>query len=157
MEAPLAYQHQGSTQTLREGLEEYREANPQLVDEREASSARIGRFFRAHDRCHVVFGLNTTIRHEAMADTWTIFGSDIPLREYTSFLGGPEVQGIFSELGWWTTITQSVASLPAAVAAWRHARRMTTPWPFWDNEAWLDEPLASIRAEHGIEVVPPRD
>lgn len=153
----LAYQVQSSVQTLREGLDEYRAANPHLVDERGASSPQIGRFFQAHDRCHVVFGLDTTIREEAMADTWTIFGSDIPLREYASYANSPEVKGILSELGWWKGIGQSVTSLPAAVMAWRRARRMTTPWPFWDNETWLDCPLASIRSEHGIELVPSPD
>lgn len=33
------------------------------------------------------------------------------------------------------------------------ARRMARPWPFWDNDRYLDVPLKKIREEFNIRLV----
>ena len=78
--ANLRYREQDSPLTHSEGVEEYRRSFPELIDARDVSEAARS-FFIAHDRCHVVFGLDTSLPQEGMADTWTLFGSDVPLRE----------------------------------------------------------------------------
>ena len=67
------YQDQDSPLTLREGLDEYRAANPALVDPA-ASTDKGAAFFASHDACHVVFGTTTAILDEATTDLWTFFG-----------------------------------------------------------------------------------
>lgn len=65
--------------TLREGLEEYYTGHPGLLqpDKMHADAAR---FFHAHDTCHVLFGLDTTLVDESLADLWTLFGTDVGFR-----------------------------------------------------------------------------
>ena len=35
----------------------------------------------------------------------------------------------------------------------RRTRRMTHKWPFQFPEAWLDQSVASLRAQHGISIL----
>ncbi len=151
--AALRYREQDSPLTLAEGIEEYERSFPELIDARDVSDAA-GAFFSAHDRCHVVFGLDTSLPQEGMADTWTIFGSDIPLRDYLAYLKQPEVSGLLAEIGYWKATVESVKAIPQLYRAYRHARHMTKKWPFWDNDTHLDRPIGEIRREFGIEVVP---
>lgn len=76
---PCHYQDPASEQTLREGYAEYVHANPELLDPDALGKA--GRFFRAHDYGHVLFGCDTSVIHEALMDTWTIFGTTAGWRE----------------------------------------------------------------------------
>ena len=151
----FAYQHADATMTLAEGLTEYRRAHPGLIDPG-GVEPDLGRFMRAHDRCHIVFGLDTSLRDEILADTWTLFGSDVSWREYTSYLGYPEINNVFAETGYWTVTVGTVRHLGDMFAAWRHARRQTAKWPFWESDARLDQPIQALRSEFGIELVPRR-
>jgi hypothetical protein len=75
------YQEQDSPMTLGEGLREYYAGHPGLVqpDQMDADAAP---FFRSHGTCHVLFGLDTTLVDESLADLWTIFGTDVGFRRY---------------------------------------------------------------------------
>lgn len=149
----LAYQNPDASLTLAEGVDEYRRAFPDLIDPGQVDEG-LGCFLRAHDRCHVLFGLDTSIRDEAMADTWTLFASDVSWKEYASYLRHPEVNNILAEAGYWTITVESVKHIGDMVAAWRHARRMKAKWPFWHNDDYLGLPVCEIRLEFGIVLVP---
>ena len=62
--------------TLCEGLREYYAGHPGLLqpDRMEADAAR---FFRSHDACHVLFGLDTTLVDEGLADLWTLLATNV--------------------------------------------------------------------------------
>ena len=149
----LAYQNPDATLTLAEGVAEYRRAFPDLIDTGQVDE-ELGRFLRAHDRCHVLFGLDTSIRDEAMADTWTLFATDVSWKEYGSYLRRPEVNNLFAEAGYWAITVESLKHIPDMVAAWRHARRMSAKWPFWHNEGYLERSVCEVRLEFGIVLVP---
>lgn len=149
------YQRQDSTLTLREGLEAYFAENPQLLDP-DTIEGKAAELFRCHDAVHVVFGTNTEIRQEAMTDTWSMFGTDIPWREFIAYLNEPAAIGVVNDIGWGTALWESVKAVPAVIEVVRRGRRMTKKWPWYGHEAYLDVPLASIREEFGIEVFQPR-
>ncbi|HLK26181.1 MAG TPA: hypothetical protein VKT30_16110, partial [Caulobacteraceae bacterium] len=66
------YQAQDSQQTLAEGLAEYYAANGARVAAPASLPAESRALFRNHDVCHVVFGLDTTLEDEGMADVRTL-------------------------------------------------------------------------------------
>lgn len=82
----LAFQHQQSSQTLADGIDEYRAANPQLADPREmAPDAQ--HFFRCHDAVHVVYGCGTSLDDEAVGKIASMLGTTAGLgvlRGYSS-------------------------------------------------------------------------
>lgn len=155
------YQQQDCALTLREGLDEYRRANPELIDPDELSSnehmGELGRFFAAHDACHVLFGLDTSLPDEALADTWTLCGTDARLDELLSYFKSPEHRKVLTdllrEIGWWRVTVQSVATIPRAFRAWWRSRSMTKRWALHEWPDHLDTPLAELRAAYNIRLV----
>jgi ubiquinone biosynthesis protein Coq4 len=146
------YQRQGATLTLRQGLAQYRQANPQLVSE-ESASPEAARFFRSHDLCHVVFGLDTSLEQEVLADAWTFLGVDIRARDYIRYVELPEVKAVALEAGYGRAIRVFLKQLPVIARVWRAARRMKRKWPWSGHEGYYDRPLDEIRDELGIRLV----
>jgi hypothetical protein len=146
------YTRQDSSQTLREGLAEYRACNPGLLDP-EGMDAGAAALFRQHDAAHVVFGCDTTVRGETLVDTWTIFGSSIGLRGYLGYFELPQVNRVFSEAGYGRIATTMMRCLPdLARVIWR-SRRLSAKWPWREYEQHLDRPLRDIRADFNVQVV----
>ena len=153
---PRAYQQPHASITLREGLREYAESFPELIDPDDAAQAgtpAAAELFRCHDVVHVVFGTDTSFRQEVMTDTWTFFGTDVRLRTVVGYMREPAMKELLRELGWRRLIDESLRAIPAMLEVRRRSRRMTKKWPWHDHEPWLDVPLATIRREFGIEIV----
>lgn len=148
----LAYMRPDATMTLREGLEEYYTTIEGLITE-ENAPAEVAELFRFHDTCHVVFGCDTSLHGEALADTWSIFGSTVTLKTYQRYLQLTETQSVFKSMTMADIVSmlgETTTSMP--VAFWR-AMHMTHKWPFRDHEQYLDRSLKEIRDEFGIQVV----
>ncbi len=151
--APKRYQDQDSTMTLREGFEEFRSGFEGLVTEDKMQSDKAKDMFLHHDRCHVIFGCDTTPGNEAMVDTWSIFGTDVSVKAYAEYSKLPEVQGILKETGFMRMLLESMKASPKAFEAFMHARAMHRKWPFFGGEEYLDTPLKQIREQFGIKLV----
>lgn len=136
--------------TLGEGLAEFTASNPGLIP---ADDPEIRELVRAHDACHVLFGLTTSIEDEALADTWTVFGTNVTLRQYSEYLKHEQFTGLIKEIGWRRTITGSLRALPRALRAIRRARKMPEKWPFYDYARFLDTPIAALRSRFGVQPV----
>ena len=150
----LAYLDPACTLTLREGLAEYRSSIPGLLQQ-EDLSPHAQELFARHDIAHVVFGCDTSIRQEAMIDTWTLFGSDVGVRAYLDYLKVDEAIDILRDTGWLRVAYETVASLPDVIRVYRRARKMHKRWPWAEHENYLDMRLVDIREELGIEVLRP--
>lgn len=135
--------------TLGEGLAEFAAANPGLI--LPEGDPELRELVLAHDSCHVIFGLGTSLEDEALADTWTLFGSDVTLKQYSQYLKRPEFTGLIKDLGAWQILVGTVRSLPRAVRAIYRARRMKARWPFFAYASYLDVPIASLRQRFGIQ------
>src|SRR5215469_15871298 len=98
--ARFEYQRQDSTLTLAAGLDEYYRGHPALIRP-EAISPESAELFRPHDICHVIFGLDTTMVDEAMADLRTLLGTDVGLRRYLHYVRtNKEAKQIFEQIGY---------------------------------------------------------
>lgn len=141
------YQEPDAKITLRQGLAEYYAEHPGLFrpDQLSKDSAR---FFRAHDIAHVIFGLDTTLRDEALADVWTIFGTDVGLRRYARYIRtNPEAKMLMKQIGLARTVFISLQILPQLPSVWFRARRMSRKWVWDNNEDFMGVPLREIRTE----------
>ncbi|HET6612490.1 MAG TPA: hypothetical protein VFG83_10885 [Kofleriaceae bacterium] len=148
-----AYQDPAARMTLGEGLEEYYASIPGLINERDASSPEAAALFHGHDRCHVVFGCDTSYVGESMVDTWTLFGSDVGTRRYLAYARTPEVKAIFRDIGRARSAWIFIASSPRLLRVIARARAMTQKWPFDRADEHLDRPLDELRAELGIRII----
>jgi len=146
------YVEQDSPQTLAEAIAEYYDRNPTLLDPADMPPDA-AELFRQHDAGHVVFGCDTSLRGEALIDTWTILGSTAGLRGYLRYFAYPQVNQIFAETGYGRIAVESVRCLPDMVRVWRRSRRMSSRWPWSDYGRYLDRSLSDIRREFAIRVV----
>ena len=150
----LRYQEQDSTETLREGLAEYYAANSGIVIRPADLPAESSALFRSHDLCHVIFGLDTSLGDEALADARTLFSCDVGVKRYARYLAADKTaKALFKELGYAKSIWVTLRSLPRIVRAGVEALRMTKRWPWAPPEDYLDRPLGELRREFGIRLL----
>lgn len=133
--------------TLAEGLAELAATNPGLIA---SDDPELRELVRAHDACHVLFGLTTTLEDEALADTWTLCGSTVTLKQYSQYLKHEEFTKLFHEIGMWKLLGSMLRSLPpVARVIWR-ARKMSAKWPFFEYAQFLDTPIVTLRRRFNI-------
>ncbi len=141
-----------STQTLRDGLDEYYAVNSGLLDP-DGLESEVAEAFRRHDIGHVVFGCDTSLRGEALIDTWTIFGASVGLRGYLQYFRYPQVNQIFAEAGYLRITLESLRCLPDLLRVIARSRRQRAKWPWDGYESQLDRELCEIRREFNIRPV----
>jgi hypothetical protein len=147
----LNYQEQDSPLTLAEGLEEYYAANVGVVARPRDLPPESFALFRSHDLCHVIFGLDTTLDDEAMADTRTLLSCDVGIRRYSAYLmQDKQAQALFKEIGYLKSIWVTVLVAPRICRAVREAWRMKKRWPWVPPQSYQTRPLADLREEFGI-------
>ena len=144
------YLDPGCPLTLAEGLAEFCAANPGLIP---ADDPQIRELVRAHDACHVLFGLTTSLEDEALADTWTVFGTSVTLKQYSAYLKHEQFTALLREVGAWALLKGTLRSVPRMLRAIRRARAMPEKWPFFDYARFLDTPIAALRRRFGVRPV----
>ena len=148
------YQAQESGQTLAEGLAEYYARNRGRVLPPRSLPPASAALFRSHDICHVIFGLDTTLSDEAMADTRTLLSCDVGWKRYAKYIASdPQAQAIFKQLGYLTALWGTIRTVPRMITAIIEASRMKKPWPWDPPEHFLGRSLNDLRREFGIRVV----
>jgi hypothetical protein len=147
------YQRQDSTLTLAAALDEYYRGHPGLIRP-DAIPPESAALFRHHDICHVIFGLDTTIVDEAMADLRTVLSTDVGVGRYLCYLRtNKEAQQIFEEVGYLRALGATVRAIPRFSRALVQALRSRRRWPWEAPEHYFHKPLGSLRAAYGIRVV----
>lgn len=138
--------------TLAEGLAEYRLRHPARNLEG-AMPPRAAQIFHAHDLCQVVFGCDTTVEQDAMADAWTLFGTDAGMWALMQYRRLPAAR---ANPGMLRFLLDTTRALPRLQRVARHARGMRRKWPFLGGRAYEHWPLDRIRASFGIRLIPDR-
>lgn len=149
-----AYQAQDSQQTLTEGLAEYYAVNGARVSPPPSLPLESRALFRSHDICHVIFGLDTTLADEGMADVRTLLSCDVGWRRYGRYMtSDPAAKAIFKELGYARAVWATVIIIPRMFRAILETWRMSKPWPWLPPDDYFGRTLAELRREHGIRLI----
>ncbi|HWD50726.1 MAG TPA: hypothetical protein VG309_12415 [Rhizomicrobium sp.] len=150
----LLYQTQNSHQTLSEGLAEYYRSNGERVLPPSSLAPESAALFRSHDICHVIFGLDTTLADEAMADTRIMFSCDVGAARYAQYLAtNKDARTIFKEVGYGAALLATVKTFPRLLRAFVESKRQKNKWPWIPPKDFEQRTLAELRFEYGIRVV----
>ena len=136
--------------TLREALKAFRDRED-LSEKTDKARPEARLHMDRHDTAHVVLGLNTSLRQEALVDLWTIFGTDARWQDMTAYLRLAEEMEIIRQIGWvgmTVSTLRAVWDMPGVVYHTRHQKRK---WPWRDYHELLDEPIAALRLSYGIQ------
>lgn len=148
------YQRAETTMSMREGLDEYYRVNPGLSVPATIGDPKSRAYFHNHDCTHVVFGTHTGPLDEGVNDLFTLWGVDLRYRDYiTGFLATDEskeiVKSYFTVGLLVRVLWQTLRLLPRVR---RTCKAMSKRWPWTPPDAYLDRPLAELRAEFCIEL-----
>jgi hypothetical protein len=147
------YQDPGCPLTLREGLQEYFAGHSGLLKP-DSADVQTAKFFHSHDACHVLFGLDTTLQDEGLADLWTVFGTNFGLRRYASYLcTDAAARQIVKDIGLLQTIATALRLLPLVARVFLRSQKMKEKWRWGDEERYLDCPLVELRHEFNIDIL----
>ncbi|MBV9387257.1 MAG: hypothetical protein JOZ78_12610 [Chroococcidiopsidaceae cyanobacterium CP_BM_ER_R8_30] len=154
----LHYTNSNSTQTLRQGLEEYYAANPHVSDPRKLP-LEFAKILLAHDVSHVIYGCDTGMYDELKILPLTWWTSNYKFRDHLRTLKNPTIspaiKAMYNDLVKERGVIWLYASilfvlpqlLPELVSMWLMNRQRERFVPFLDFEPLLDRSLLEIRQE----------
>ena len=151
------YTDRNSTQTLREGLEEYYAANPK-VTQPDTMPPDFAKILLAHDVSHVILGCDTNMYDELKLLPLTFWTSDFKFRDYLKHRQNPAVDVMYQDMIKQHGILWLYSSiflvlprlLPEIVVIWFKTRKYRKYYPFFDYQPLLEQSLLSIRQEFGL-------
>jgi hypothetical protein len=155
------YTSKNSTQTLREGLEEYYAANPSITDPRELPQ-EFAKILLAHDVSHVVYGCDTDMYDELKILPLGFWTSDFKFRDYINTNKDPKIKpaidvmydDLIEKHGvlWLYSSIFFVLPLllPEFIFMWFKTRGKRNYYPFLDYDSLLDIPLLEIRKKFDL-------
>lgn len=152
------YTDKNSTQTVREGLEEYYALNPNVTDPRELPR-EFARILLSHDVAHVVYGCDTGMYDELKLLPLTWWTSNYKFSDHLRTIKDPTISSairimyddLIKEHGaiWlYTSILFVIPQLlPELISMRLKSRRRKRFVPFLDFEPLLECSLLDIRQE----------
>ncbi|NER20497.1 MAG: hypothetical protein F6J96_07210 [Symploca sp. SIO1C2] len=155
------YTDKNSTQTLRQGLEEYYAVNPNITDPRKLSP-EFAKILLAHDISHVVLGCETNMYDEIKLLPLGFWTSDFKFKDYISTRRDPVIRPAIDimyddlvkqhGLLWLYSSILFVLPrlLPEIVVIWLKTRSQRKYYPFLNYESLLDCSLWEIRQEFDL-------
>ncbi len=149
----LPYLKQDCELTLNEGLKMHYSVNPTFRE-----NTRKAPVFYNHDLAHVLFGLDTSIEHEAIVDFRCMFSTNWGVKKYTvDYFKDPEsikiIKNIMKEIGYFKSILGGLKSLPKMIKVVFDSKNMFKKWEINPNERLLNTKLSDLRKEYNIKVI----
>lgn len=152
----LKYLNQESSQTLRQAIQELRQAEGFEGDASEYVSSDLLEDIELHDVIHTVFACPTNLRGEILAHVWSVFGTTLEIKQMHRVNRHSDHKAVLRQIGHARLFKTWLRSLPnILVVAWR-ASRMKQRWPATSFQQFLDTPLFAIRATFNIKVLDSR-
>lgn len=152
------YTDKNSTQTLRQGLEEYYAVNPNVTDPQKLP-LEFAKILLAHDVSHVVYGCDTGMYDELKILPLTWWTSNYKFRDHLRTLQdptiSPAIKVMYDDLVKAHGVIWLYCSiffvlpqlLPELISMWHQSRQRKRFVPFLDFEPLLDCSLLEIRQE----------
>ena len=149
----LPYLKQDCDLTLKEGLELHYRVNPSFK-----KNVNLVPAFYNHDIVHVLFGLDTSIPNESLADSRCIFSTNWGLKKYFSdYFNNPNavkiVKNIFKEHGYIKSIFSSLTCIPKVLRVYTDSKRMYKKWELDPNDDLLNTKLSDLRNKYNITII----
>ena len=151
------YTDKRSTQTLREGLEEYYAVNPE-VTQPNTMPPDFAKILLAHDVSHVILGCDTNMYDELKLLPLTFWTSDFKFRDYLKHRQNPAVDVMYQDMIKQHGVLWLYGSiflvlprlLPELVVIWLKTRQNREYYPFFDYQPLLERSLLDIRSCFGL-------
>jgi hypothetical protein len=154
---PAEYECRESTQTLRQGLQEFYALNPQITAP-DSQPVEFAEILRAHDVGHVIFGCNADMYDELKLLPLFWWTTECTFSTYLTMKDSPVVDVMYADmiqergsLWLFASILRTLPRLlPELAIIWLKTRNWRKRLPFLDYQHLLDRELDSIRSEYDL-------
>lgn len=151
------YASKNSTQTLREGLEEYYALNPHLTSP-DTQPPEFAKVLLAHDVGHVIYGCDTGMYDELKILPLFWWTSECTFRRFREMRNTPAVDIMYNDMirekgALWlygAILRVFPALVPKLISIWFKTRNREKRVPFLDFHPLLDRSLLDIRQEFDL-------
>lgn len=151
------YMSKDSTQTLREGLDEYYKLNPHLTPPNTQPS-EFARILLAHDAGHVIYGCDTGMYDELKILPLFWWTSECTFQRFREMRNTPAVDVMYDDMIrdkgilwlYREVIKVLPALIPKLISIWFKTRKRHNRVPFLEFEPLLDRSLLKIRQEFDL-------
>lgn len=151
------YTNKNSTQTLRQGLEEYYAVNSDLTHP-STQPEDFAKILFAHDASHVIYGCDTDMYDELKILPLTFWTSDFKFRDWLRERKNPAVDVMYADLIkrhgviwlYSAILYELTRCLPEMISMWLKTRKRQRFVPFLDFKPLLDRSLLEIRQEFDL-------
>ncbi|WP_445633281.1 Coenzyme Q (Ubiquinone) biosynthesis protein Coq4 [Nostoc sp. DSM 114161] len=151
------YTNKNSSQTLRQGLEEYYAVNLHITHP-STQPEDFAKILLAHDTSHVIYGCDTNMYDELKLLPLTFWTSDFKFRDWLRERQNPSVNVMYEDMIQRDGVIRLYSSIffelvrlvPELISMWLKTRNHKTFLPFLNFEPMLDRPLLDIRQEFGL-------
>jgi hypothetical protein len=151
------YMDKASTQTLRAGLAEYYDLNPN-VTQPETQPVEFAKILLAHDVVHVIYGLDTGMYDELKLLPMSWWTSECTFKTYLKMKNSPAVDVMYEDMIrekgvlwlYGSVVRVLPALIPALIPIWFKTRNRQKLVPFLEFEPLLDRSLLDIRQEFDL-------
>lgn len=148
----LRYLDPASTQTLREGIAELKDAEGPEGDAAENLAPELVPQIDAHYAIHVLFACPTDLRGEIAAHVWTALGTTMTMVEMQNVNQHRDHRQVLREIGHLKLLKTWAKSVPLIGSIILRTLRMSRRWPADCFESYLDTSLKQLREDFGIEL-----
>lgn len=146
------FQEQDCKLTLREAIDEFYEVNSNIFSPPEPETIWTELLVH-HDVGHVFFGVNTSVLDEAAGDYWTMFGSNLSIKEYIDYANTPEGKALIKAIGFVDIVRSLFLGLPLLFKTFFRSRKMTRKWQTRSYEQYMDTPLGEVRDIFNLKIL----
>ncbi|MEC4811745.1 MAG: hypothetical protein SAK29_00420 [Scytonema sp. PMC 1069.18] len=155
------YTNKNSTQTLRQGLEEYYTHNPNITNPKDLPP-EFAKILLAHDITHIILGCDINMYDELKLLPLCFWTSDYKFSDYLRTIRDPKIKPAIAimykdlvkqhGLLWlYGSILLVIPRLlPELIVMWFKTRGERNYYPFFDYEPLLDTSLLEIRQTFDI-------
>lgn len=151
------YMERNSTQTLREGLEEYYRLNPHITPP-STQPPEFAKILLAHDVGHVIYGCDTGMYDELKILPLFWWTSECTFKRFREMRNTPAVDVMYDDMikekgiFWlYGAVLKVIPPLiPELISLWFKTRQRTNRLPFLEFEPLLDRSLLDIRQEFDL-------
>jgi len=146
------FQDQNCLLTLQEAIDEFYTINSHLFS-RPAPNTKWTELLVHHDVGHVFFGVNTSLLDEAAGDCWTMFGTNMTIKEYISYGKTPEGKQLIKQIGPKLLIKSSIYVLPLMAKIIALSLKMNRRWDLRGYQEHLNTPLGELRDSYNLKIL----
>jgi hypothetical protein len=151
------YMDRNSTQTLREGLEEYYAFNPHVTPP-DTQPPEFAKILLAHDVGHVIYGCDTGMYDEIKILPLFWWTSECTFQRFREMRNTPAVDVMYEDMikekgvFWLYGAVLKVLPplIPELISIWFKTRKRQNRVPFLEFQPLLDRPLLDIRREFDL-------